>query len=198
MAKPITLYYDFLSPYSYLAHHQLVTTLRDQYSTIQYRPIATLEVMKRVNNSPTTLESRAKGQYAQKDVIRWAIKYGAPIALNPHLRSTDPTPLYLGALAAEQQNQMETYTTAIFAAVWANAVNLSDADEMQRVLTEAGIENPEQLLANAQQPDIKQQLETNNDLAVEFGVFGVPSIMVGDELFFGNDRLDFVVEELNK
>ncbi len=198
MAKPITLYYDFLSPYSYLAHHQLITMLRDQYSSIQYRPIATLEVMKRVNNSPTTLESAAKGQYAQKDVIRWAIKYGAPIALNPHLRSIDPTPLYLGAIAAEQQNQMETYTTAIFDAVWAKAINLSDAEEMKRVLHEAGIDNPEQLLENAQQPDIWPMLESNNDLAVESGVFGVPSIMVGEELFFGNDRLDFVVEELNR
>ncbi len=196
MSKPITLYFDFLSPYTYLANTQLKTTLAADIQEIHYIPVPILTVMERVNNSPTTILSPAKGQYAQQDLGRWARRYQVPFSRNPYLGKFGSESLCLVTIAAQQAGCAEECIQALFQAMWIDGVNLGDDEELRRVLNDAGIGDTQQLLDARESETVKQQLQANIEAAVNAGVFGSPSFVVEEQLFFGNDRLDFVKEAL--
>ena len=99
MSQTIEFYFDFRSPYSYLAHTQLPALAARFGALVTYKPIDVLEVMARVGNSPTTVLCAAKARYAQADLARWAQAYGVPLQPNPHNRAIAPRPLLLGAMA---------------------------------------------------------------------------------------------------
>ena len=196
MSKPITLYFDFLSPYTYLANTQLKTTLAADIQEIHYIPVPILTVMERVNNSPTTILSPAKGQYAQQDLVRWARRYQVPFARNPYFGKFGTESLCLVTIAAQQAGCAEDCIEALFQAMWIDGVNLGDDKELLRVLNDAGIDDAQLLLDARESETVKQQLQDNIESAVNAGVFGSPSFVVEEQLFFGNDRLDFVKEAL--
>jgi 2-hydroxychromene-2-carboxylate isomerase len=111
--RAIEFYFDFLSPYSYLAHSQLGTL----DVPVRLIPISVLDVMKIVNNTPTTLICGAKRSYAGKDLARWAARYGLPMG-RPDMRRVDGELLLRLATAAERKDIAGDVTTAIFNAVW--------------------------------------------------------------------------------
>ncbi len=196
MSHTIDFYYDFLSPYSYLALTQLAELASRSGAKIVYKPIEVLKVMARVGNSPTTVQCAAKGKYAIIDLARWAKIYDVPLVRNPHHRSIDGRPLLLGAVAAGRRGQAAAYTRAIFEGVWIRQSGFADDAETLDMLLQGGFEGGEAVLAARN--DAQAELDSLIDEAVETGVFGVPSFKVGDSLFFGNDRLDFLAQELNR
>lgn len=196
MTRTIEFYYDFVSPYSYLAFTQLPAIAARAGATIAYKPIDVLEVMKRVGNAPTTVLCHAKGRYARADLGRWVKRYGVPFAPNPHFRNMVSRPLLLGAIAAGRLGQSEAYARAVFEGVWVRQAGFADDVEMLSVLQAGGFEDGEAILRS--RDDMADELEKAIADAVDRGVFGVPSFIVGDALFFGNDRLDFLAAELER
>jgi 2-hydroxychromene-2-carboxylate isomerase len=193
--QQIEFFFDFPSPYSYLASTQLPKLAAEHGVRIAYRPFRILEAMKIVGNRPTTLESPPKGRYAQLDVRRWAKRYGVPMQPNPKLRSFDYPLLDRLVLVANEDGRGAACVSAIFPAVWTNSDDLTDKDVLARRLDAAGFSGAA-MIEKAGGSGYVAQLEELTAKAAERGVFGAPTIFVGDEMFFGNDRLDFVAEAL--
>lgn len=199
-AQPITridFYFDFPSPYSYLASTQLPKLAEKHGVTIAYRPFRILEAMKIVGNRPTTIESKAKGKYAGADLARWVRRYGVPFERNPNRGNFDWALLGQIVLAATEQGQGQgqACVNAIFPAVWASADDIADKAVLAKRLDAAGLAGAK-LIEQAASAAYAAKLNDDTTRAAERGVFGAPTIFVGDEQFFGNDRLDFVAEAL--
>ena len=193
MASQIEVYFEFASPYSYLAATQLPALSAATGAEIVYRPFRLLELMKIVGNRPTTIECRNKGKYAGADIGRWAARYKVPFQRNPNLRSFDYAALGRGALVAIDQGRGADYVDAVYRAVWAGEQNLADTTVLAGLLDQAGF-NGALLLREAVAAEYVARLDRQTSEAAERGVFGSPTFFVRDQMFFGNDRLDFVIE----
>ena len=192
MTQQIDLFYDFRSPYGYLAF----TQLREMDVAINLRPMKILTVMDKVGNVPTTITCAAKGRYARADLGRWAARYG--ITLNPsNMRDNDGDACSRAVLAAGSPAEAEAITLALYRASWSEGKTLATIEEILEAITAAGIDAAP-IAARIDSPDVVAQLDANTDEAVERGVFGSPPVFVGDTMFFGQDRLDFVREGLGR
>lgn len=195
MSKSVEFYFDLGSPTTYLAYTQLPTLCAQTNSQLVYRPMLLGGVFKATGNaSPVTIP--AKGPYLFKDLNRFAKRYGAAFKLNPYFPIN--TLLLMRAVTGMQlrhPERFEAFIDCLFRALWVDARNLNDPATVAAVLDEAGFD-PEYVLAMTTDEQVKQALKTATEEAIERGVFGAPSMFVGDELFFGQDRLDFVREAL--
>ena len=190
MTQKIEFFYDFRSPYSYLAY----TQLREMDVDIVLRPMQVLKVMEKVGNVPTTITCAAKGRYARIDLARWAKRYG--ITINPsNMRDNDGDACSRAALAAPTPEDAAAITLALYRACWSEGKTLATTDDILGVIAATGAGSTP-AAARIDAPDVVAQLGANTDEAAERGVFGSPTIFVGDAMIFGNDRLDFVREEL--
>ncbi len=195
MTARLEFFFDFLSPYSYLASTQLGSLGVEA----KLRPVTIVEVMARVNNQPSP-RCPPKARYAALDAGRWAKLYGVPLATNEPLwaalrtRALSPDTLVRGALAAKALGISPAYTEAMFRAVWAAPADVF-TDEGRSIFAAAhGL--PAELWEQAAGPEIGMLLAADVAEAVERGIFGVPTFFVDNEMFFGNDRLDFVRRRL--
>jgi len=195
MVRTIDFYFDFPSPYSYLAHTQLPKIAAEHSASLTYHPFRILELMKLVANRPTTIECRNKSKYAGNDLQRWTKRYNVEFARNPHLTAFDFAELDRGALVAIADGRSAQYVTAVFSGIWAKQADLSQRSVLIDILNRAGFDAPV-LLERASTEDITAKLDAETQAAATRGVFGAPTMFVGDQMFFGNDRLDFVVEAL--
>ena len=134
MASQIEFYFDFASPYSYLAATQLPALSAGTGAEIVYRPFRLLELMKLVGNRPTTIECRNKGKYAGTDIGRWAARYKVPFQRNPNLRSFDYAALGRAALVAIDQGRGADYVEAVYRTIWAGEQDLADTTVLAGLL----------------------------------------------------------------
>lgn len=185
----IDFYFDFMSPYSYLAHSQLGTL----GAPIRFVPISVLPLMKLVNNTPTTLLCEVKRNYAGKDLLRWVARYGVPYRPG-NLSRLDRALLLQVVTVAEDVQTKATATDAIFNAVWGGSGDASP-EGLEGLLSTRGLAGAA-LIAAAQREAAAEALTAATQAAADDGVFGAPTLRVGAELFFGNDRLDFVREAI--
>ncbi len=193
MAQVIEFYYDFTSPYSYLAHKRL-QQLKDEYDAIvEYKPVLLGGIFKATENRPP-IAVAPKGSYMLTDLQRYATRYRVPFRMNPYF-PINSVKLMRGALAAKQQGNLEQYSDAIFQAMWEDGKALGDDTVIADVLNKAGLNGSELLAANDDAP-IKEQLRLETDKAVERGLFGVPTMIMGAEIYFGQDRMFFIEEQL--
>lgn len=195
MTRTVEFYFDFPSPYSYLAHTQLPKIAADHGATLVYRPFRILELMTIVGNRPTTIECRNKGKYAGADLQRWTQRYNVEFARNPYAKSLDFAALDRGALVAIEDGRGADYVTAVFAAIWGRPADLSQRSVLIDTLERAGLD-ASAFVERANTETIVARLDAETKAAAERGVFGAPTMFVGNQMFFGNDRLDFVAEAL--
>lgn len=192
MTQPLELFYDFRSPYSYLAF----TQLRELDVDIALRPMKVLTLMEKVGNVPTTITCAAKGRYARADLGRWAQRYG--LTLNPaNMREVDGEACARAVLAARSPSEAAAITLALYRACWSEGNALATKDDVLAAITAAGIDAIP-IAERIDAPEATKQLDANTDEAAARGVFGSPTVFVGETMFFGNDRLDFVREELER
>lgn len=195
MTKTIEFFFDVGSPTTYLAWTQLPAIARAAGAEIVWRPMLLGGVFKATGNaSPVTIP--AKGRWMGADIARFARRYGVPFAFNPHFPVNTLT-LMRGAagLQLRRPEQLGAYLDAVFRAMWVDAVDLGNAAELARVLAAAGFD-PAGFTALVADPEVKAALLATTEEAVARGAFGAPSMFVGGELHFGQDRLDFVREAL--
>lgn len=193
--KQIRFYFDFRSPYSYLASTALPKLAVEHGATVTYLPFRIRELMKTVGNRPTTIESENKGRYARTVLLRWARRYRVPFQGNPNMPKIDFILLAQLVLVANEQDRGAACVNAIFAAVWANGDDLSDKTLLTRRLDEAGFAGTA-MIEQSSASNYTAKLDEATAEAARRGVFGAPTIFVGDDMFFGNDRLDFVADAL--
>jgi len=193
MSKTIEFLFDFGSPTTYLAHTQLPRIAADTGARVDYVPILLGGVFKAAGNQSPVMVP-AKGRWMGDDLKRFARRYGVPFTFNPHFPINTLT-LMRGAVGL-QMRQSETfmrYVDIVFHAMWVEPSNLGDPAVLAATLSAAGFE-PAALLALVGDSDVKARLIANTEAAVARGVFGAPTCFVGDQMFFGQDRLDFVRE----
>lgn len=195
MNKHVEFFFDFGSPYTYLAYHQLPKITARHHAAIVWRPILLGAVLKATgNHSP--IEVPAKGRHAMLDLQRWAAHFGVPMTMNPHF-PINTLALMRGAVAMQMRSDAEFqhYLAVLFRAMFEQPRNLGQAQELSAVLQENGID-PALFEHLINDPSVKAQLTQNTTQAVERGVFGAPTFFVGEHLFWGQDRLHFVEQAL--
>jgi len=185
MAKQIEFFYDYLSPFSYLADTQLPALAKRTDAKIVYRPALLGAIMKATGNGGP-LVIQGKGNYNIVEFQRWAKRYGLPAKFSPHF-PFNTIRLLRGAIAAQIHGRFPEFHSAAFRAIWEQEQDLSKEDALRVLLDAAGIEPA--LIEGA---EIKNRLRANREEAVRRGAFGLPTFFVNDEIFWGNDRLDFV------
>jgi 2-hydroxychromene-2-carboxylate isomerase len=196
MSPTIEFLFDYGSPFSYLASLQLPGFARRNNATVIYRPILLGAVLKATGNqSPMAVP--AKGRYMATELQRWARRYGVPFRLNPHPFLANTITLMRGAVAAQNNGNFGVYHDLMFKAVWADAVDLGDEPVRARLLERAGF-TPAAFAAAVESGEVKEQLRRNTEDAIARGVFGAPTFFAGGEMFWGNDRFDFLEEVLRK
>ncbi len=194
-SKTVEFFFDFGSPASYLAWTQLPAICRDTGATLVYRPMLLGGVFQATGNaSPVTVP--AKGKYMLTDLARFAKRYGVPMRFNPHF-PINTLALMRGAVGVQQHDpaRFDDLVTAVFRAMWVDGRNMADAATVGEVLAQAGFD-PQAILALTGDATVKDALKANTEDAVRRGVFGAPTMFVGPQMFFGQDRLDFVREAL--
>ncbi|WP_309643049.1 2-hydroxychromene-2-carboxylate isomerase [Phenylobacterium sp.] len=178
-------FFDFRSPYSYLAHSQFPGLP----GRIIFKPIDVLDLMNRVGNVPTTIVCKPKQTYARVDLSRWAALYGVPLSPNPAMGQIGGRRLLRAVLAAGPK--APEAAARIFQAMWAGDAPLATAEDVAALLDGLGV-----TAAMIESPAAEAALEANVAEAETRGVFGAPTFIADDQMFFGNDRLDFLRQAL--
>ena len=194
MSKTLTFYFDFGSPTSYLAHKRF-DYFRATYDVeIDYQPVLLGAIHKATNNHPPASVA-AKGLYMLRhDLPRFAARYKVPFSMNKHF-PINTLSLMRGAHAAEKLGVFSRYCNAVFDALWIDGLNLGKPEIFTQMLDQHDL-NSQDLMELIQDPDIKQSLQETTQTAIELGCFGAPTMFIDDEMYFGQDRLDFIEEQL--
>ncbi len=191
--KRVEFFYDYTSTYSYLAHREIERIAEATGAELVFRPMVLGFVFKASGNSmPAAVP--AKGAYMMRDVARWAKRLGLPFQI-PSVFPVNSIRALRGAIAALEDAVFPAYHHAVMKAYWGEGKDIGDRDVLVAVANAAGLDG-EALLGRTEDPAVKERLKANTDEAVGRGVFGAPTCFVGDEMFWGNDRLDFVEEAL--
>lgn len=189
MAGTLEFYFDYGSPYSYLADTQVEAIARRTGATLARKPMLLGGVFKSTgNHSPAELPQKSK--WSGFDMPLWARHYGVPFQRNLFF-PVNTLALMRGAAAAQLDGVFDRYHPAVFRAMWVDGRNLNDIKEVAAVLTAAGLD-AQRFGNRIQEQDVKDRLKATTDEAVARGVFGAPTSFVDGQMFFGNDRLPFV------
>lgn len=191
----LEFFWDVGSPYSYLAATQLPRLGERTGATLRYRPLLLGGVFKAVGNQPPAALG-VKQRYLHTDLARWRDTYEVPMRLPGEVPFPINTLLPMRvAMAAELAGQGERMCHALFAAYWGHGRDVSTTEELTRVIESLGLE-PAELLAAAATPQVKDALRASTDEAVARGAFGAPTFFIGEDMYFGNDRLGFIEARL--
>ena len=193
--RTVDFYFDYGSPAAWLAYSQLPKLAADTGATVAMKPMLLGGVFQATGNR-APISVPLKGSYLFQDFDRFAKRYGVPLVMNPHFPINTVT-LMRGdvALAMRADTQLASYREAVFRAVWVTQHNMGDPATVAAVLGAAGLDGTAILAMTAEQA-VKDELKALTQAAVERGVFGAPTFFVGDAMFWGQDRLDFVREAL--
>lgn len=193
--KLVEFFYEFGSPTSYLAYTQLPRIAQRTGARIWYRPFLLGGLYKIVGtHSPAENPVKAKWMFA--DLQRFAKRYGVEFLYNKHF-PMNTLPIMRGAVFAEQKGELLPYSTAIYDAMWRVGRNLQEPTEIAAVLKEGGFD-AKAYFGGVEDAGVKAKLKTVTEEAASRGVFGAPTYFIGDEMHFGQDRLDFVEAALSR
>jgi len=195
MIKSFEFYFDFISPYSFLAHKEIIKIEKANTIKIKYMPI----LLGGLHNlagikAPGFIPIKAK--YMIKDCKLWAEKYNIIFKFNNYfpIKTLD---LMRCVLVAEKKNFVQNFINKVFDAIWKDGLNLNDNTIVEKLLKNLDI-NPKTFLMEAVDPKIKDELKKRTDAAFKKGIFGTPSFIVNNKIFWGQDRLEFVLNEAKK
>ena len=194
----LDFYFDYSSPFAYLAATQIERVAQEKNAAINYKPFLLGALFKDIGTPIVPLFSfnAPKQKYYQRDMQLWAQHWGVPLNQPSIFPLNTVKPLRLTLVALEKDPQAaRRLISSIYAAFWVNGKDISSEEVLASLLAEANC--PEEWLACIATPEIKEALKTATTQAVERGVCGAPSIDVEGYLFWGQDRLDFVSKVLD-
>ena len=195
MPKEVEFYFDVGSPAAYLAWTQLPKIAAEAKAQIVYRPFLLGGVFQATGNK-SPMDVPAKGHYMLQDLQRYARRYGVEFRHNPHF-PVNTLMLMRGAtgLHLRHPSRLPVYVDAVYHAMWVEGRDLNDPGTVGAVVREAGFDLHQFQALTADQ-EVKDQLKATSQEAVQRGVFGAPTFFVGDQMFWGQDRMDSVREAL--
>ncbi|MEL6862180.1 MAG: 2-hydroxychromene-2-carboxylate isomerase [Pseudomonadota bacterium] len=198
MAKTLEFFFDYISPTSFIARVPVQDVIARTGATLKLRPLFQGGVMKATGNSPPGMVP-AKGAYMAKDMARICKRYGLELHFNKHFPMMNTRPLTCATIRLQDdpEEQMKLFEAG-WKHVWGlpgGGIDTGDEAQFVAAMNAEGFDG-EKLWALGNDPESKAMLRANTEEAVERGAFGSPTFFVGDEIFFGHDRLDYVEEEL--
>jgi 2-hydroxychromene-2-carboxylate isomerase len=195
MGKRVDFFFDVGSPASYLAWTQLPGMCQKAGAQLVYKPMLLGGVFQATGNvSPVTVP--AKGRYVNMEYQRYARRYGVPLTMNSHFPIiTLQLMRVVTGVQLKLPQQFNDVLAAVFKAMWIDDLNLNEPALTSRTLASAGLTQA-QVEGLIGDPEVKAALRANTEEAVGRGVFGAPTTFVGEEMFFGQDKLDLIKEEL--
>ena len=188
-AVDVKFYFNFRSPYCYLISHRVFKLDEDFDINWIWRPLGGWDGRSKPDRVVKKLP------LVRQDVARWCQRYGIP--MTPPPKTTDPTRAGAASLYAQEQGALVPYVVETMRVEWAEGMDIGQLDILAEIATRIGLD-PDALCAAADEPTNIQILETHGKEAETDGVIGVPTFVIGEEIFWGNDRLDFVKEHLTK
>lgn len=193
-ARTIDFYFDFISPFSYLAHQRLPELAARFGYALDYR-VADLAMLKRLagNTAPRMVDMPLKLSYSRIDQKRWADRYGVPITPPPG--SHDSSWLNRGSFYAADRNQSPAYVGAVWLRMRRDGRDLAEESTWREIANDLGWK-PDEFVAFVRSEESLTRYQQSTQQAHARGVFGVPTMMLGGEMWWGNDRLDFLEEFL--
>ncbi len=195
MPGQVEFFFDYGSPATYIAWRRLPDILARTGAERIDRPMLLGGIFKATGNrSPISVP--AKGAWAIKDMARFCARHDIEMSINPWF-PINTMPLMRMATAALEDGWLDKLSDVVFPAIWVHGQDMGEPQVVADVLSKAGIDH-RALFERIRQPAIKDKLRAVTDEAVARGVFGAPTFFVGQEMFFGQDRLDFVEEALTK
>ena len=195
--KSVEFYFDLGSPYSYLAYYRLLQIAEQQEIQVVYKPILLGGVFKATGNR-SPIEVPVKGVYSILDMQRWAEYYQIPMQMNPHFPMNTLTLMrILTGVQLLHLEKFEQVLKLLFDAMFGTPQNLNELTVLAEVLKPSGF-SVEDIMSMVQSEVVKQKLITETEQAIQRGIFGAPTFFVGDEMYWGQDRLHFVEQALNK
>ncbi len=198
MAKTLEFFFDYMSPTSFLGWAVVPGVIERTGAELKIKPMFLGCVMKATGNQPPGMVP-AKGKYMQQDMARCCARHGIQIFSNKHFPMMNTRPLTGATIRLEDdQEQQIKLLNAGFKHVWGRkdgGVNTGDEAEFKEAFGSEGFD-ADQLWALGNDPETKAMLRANTEEAIARGAFGAPTFFVGDEMFFGHDRLDYAEEAL--
>lgn len=185
----VKVYFNFRSPYCYLASKTMWSIVDDFNVNLLWRPVGGWDLRSPPDRAKTKLP------IARQDMARYARRLGIPVTPPP--METEPTPAGAASLYAEQQGCLREYIVEMMRAEWAEGRNIADEDVLRDVAARIGLD-ADATLAASQDSAHLATLAANAKQAEQDGAIGVPTFIIGEEIFWGQDRIEFVLEKLTE
>lgn len=200
MSVKVEFHFDFASPNTYFCHRVIPDIERRTGARFEYVPILLGGVFKSTNNK-SPMEQFAgiknKNEYNALESKRFIARHSlGSYQMNSHF-PVNTLHLMRGAVFASSKDYYMDYIEAMYQCMWERSLNMSDPEVIKQALSEAGL-SAEEIIAGSQEQTTKQGLIDSTSASVDRGTFGSPTFFVGDEIFFGKDKLGEVEEEINK
>jgi 2-hydroxychromene-2-carboxylate isomerase len=191
MSEPVDvkLFFNFRSPYCYIASKTLFRIFDDFHANLVWRPLGGWSG----RSSPE--RAKVKVPLTRQDVRRITAKMGIP--MKPPPLTTDPTRAGAASLLAQERDLLRPWIVEVMRAEWAGGLDIGDEKVLLDVGAKVGLDAVELQQAFSDEGKLSQ-LDKNWEEAQELGLIGVPSFQVGDELFWGSDRIQYVVDHLTE
>lgn len=189
MTRKIDFYFDFISPFSYLAQLKLPELARRTGCALEYWPIDIPEAKIAAGNyGPSNREVAPKIKVMMADLERWAEAYEAPLKFPATFECADWN---CAVLYARSERRAEAFVTAAYHRIWGQGIDPGDRSELRRCAEGVGLD-PDALLGFVDSPIGRNEFRKVRAQAYRRGVFGAPMMFVDDQIFWGNDRLEFL------
>lgn len=195
MIKSFDFFFDFASPYTFLAHKKIRKLEKENSIKIKYKPILLGGLLKS-SGGKANADIPTKGKYMIRDCKLWAEKEKISFKFNSYFPISSLI-LMRCALVSKKKGFMQNFVNKVFDSLWVDGLNLNDNLILEKLLKNLEI-NPKNFLMDASSQDIKDELKKRTDEAFLKGVFGAPSFIVNNKVFWGQDRIEFAVNEAKK
>ena len=195
MIKPVDFYFDFISPYSFLAHKEISKIEKNTGIKIRYNPIL-LGGLHNLHGIKAPAFIPAKAKHMIRDCKLIAERNKTKFKFNSYfpIRSLN---LMRGVLVAEEDNIKSYYIDSIFNTIWQDGLNMNDEIVIQKVLKNLNV-NPKTFALRSTSSSIKDSLRKKTSEAFSKGIFGAPTFVVNNKIFWGQDRIEFALKEASK
>ena len=198
MSVTVEFHFDFGSPNAYLAHCVIPAVEQRTGASFRYVPVLLGGVFKATNNrSPVEAFAgiRNKLAYERLETERFVRRHGITAFNRNPFFPVNTLRIMRGAVAAELDGNLASYVTAVFHHMWEQPKKMDEPDVIRAALDESGLDGTA-MLARIEDPAVKQPLIENTELSVARGTFGSPTFFIGNEIWFGKDRLRDVEEAI--
>ena len=195
MIRSFDFYFDFVSPYSFLAHKEIKKIESKEQVKIKYNPIL-LGGLHNLHGIKAPAFIPAKAKHMIRDCKLIAERNNVRFRFNSYfpIRSLN---LMRGVLVSEEDNYKNYYIDSIFNSIWRDGLNMNDENIVEKVLKNLNV-NPKTFLLRSASSSIKDSLKKRTNEAYEKGIFGAPSFVSNNKIFWGQDRIEFALNEANK